>query len=121
MSRCDMKCQCGFLSKLTWGRLSGEIQWSSPQRNSIPPKTLSSEEPPYDITDEIYSSGVQLANKGTFSIASAFFDSSTWSGVAQQTIRNVFLPSGWLTFYSRVNNFDLEVDVKGIFECRDVI
>ena len=79
------------------------------------------EEPPYDITHEIYSSGVQLANKGTFSIASAFFDSATWSGVAQQTIRNVFLPSGWLTFYSRVNNFDLEVDVKGIFECRDVI
>jgi len=79
------------------------------------------EEPPYDITHELYSSGVQLANKGSFSIASAFYNANTWSGVAQQTIRNVFLPSGWLTFYSRVNNFDLVVDVKGIFECRDVI
>ena len=40
---------------------------------------------------------------------------------AERTLSNVFLPSGWLTWQTEELNFELEIDVKGIFECRDVI
>lgn len=78
------------------------------------------EEPPYDIRKDVRGSGVQLALKGFMDV----FQINSESGVsskATRTLSNVFLPSGWLTFNSTANDFDLEIDVKGIFECRDVI
>jgi hypothetical protein len=78
------------------------------------------EQPPYDIKDDVRGSGVQLAHKGfidVFQLASE----STAVTKAERSLRNVFLPSGWLTWYTTSNNFEMQVDVKGIFECRDVI
>jgi hypothetical protein len=78
------------------------------------------EEPPYDITDDERGSGVQLVHKGfldVFQLASE----STSSTKAERSLSNVFLPSGWLTWNTTSNDFELQVDVKGIFECRDVI
>jgi len=78
------------------------------------------EEPPYDISDDERGSGVQLVHKGfldVFQLASE----STESTKAERSLNNVFLPSGWLTWYTTSNDFELHVDVKGIFECREVI
>ena len=51
----------------------------------------------------------QLASEATASLKS------------ERTLTNVFLPSGWLTWNSTSNDFEMDIDVKGIFECRDVI
>jgi hypothetical protein len=78
------------------------------------------EEPPYNIGKDERGSGVQLALKGFMDV----FQINSESGVsskATRTLSNVFLPSGWLTFNSTSNNFDMEIEVKGIFECREVI
>lgn len=78
------------------------------------------EEPPYDIRKDVRGSGVQLALKGFMDV----YQITSQSGVsskASRTLSNVFLPSGWLTFNSEATNFDMEIEVKGIFECRDVI
>lgn len=76
------------------------------------------ENPPYNI--KVDNSGVQLVLKGFLTLEAA--NLSTYSGnkVSERKITNVFLPAGWLTFYSQTNNFDMDIDVKGIFECRDV-
>lgn len=78
------------------------------------------EEPPYDIKKDVRGSGVQLVHKGfldVFQLASE----DTVVTKAERTLSNVFLPSGWLTWNTTSNDFEMEVDVKGIFECRDVI
>ena len=78
------------------------------------------ETPPYDITSDVRGSGVQLAHKGfmdVFQLASE----ATASLKSERTLTNVFLPSGWLTWNSTSNDFEMDIDVKGIFECRDVI
>ena len=78
------------------------------------------EEPPYSIGKDERGSGVQLALKGFMDV----FQINSESGVsskATRTLSNVFLPSGWLTFNTTTANFDMEIEVKGIFECRDVI
>lgn len=78
------------------------------------------EEPPYDIKSDVRGSGVQLVHKGfmdVFQLASE----STAALKSERTLSNVFLPSGWLTWNSTANDFEMEIDVKGIFECRDVI
>ena len=78
------------------------------------------EEPPYDIRDDVRGSGVQLVNKGHLSV----YQITSESGVttkAERTLSSVFLPSGWLTFNTSAGNFELDICVKGIFECRDVI
>lgn len=78
------------------------------------------EEPPYDIKDDERGTGVQLVNKGQLTV----FQITSESGVstkAERTLSNVFLPSGWLTFNTSASNFELDINVKGIFECREVI
>lgn len=78
------------------------------------------ETPPYDIKDTAFGSGVQLVHKGfldVFQLASE----STVDTKANRTLSNVFLPSGWLTWNTQTTDFEMDVDVKGIFECRDVI
>ncbi|AXF52752.1 MAG: hypothetical protein [Circular genetic element sp.] len=83
-------------------------------------KEQSLETPPYDIKKDVRGSGVQLVHKGfldVFQLASE----TTSSSKAERSLRNVFLPSGWLTWNTISNDFEMEVDVKGIFECRDVI
>lgn len=78
------------------------------------------EEPPYDITDDERGSGVQLVNKGHLSVFQITSESTVVTK-AERTLSNVFLPSGWLTFNSTSTDFEMDVRVKGIFECRDVI
>jgi len=83
-------------------------------------KDQSLEEPPYDIRKDIRGSGVQLVHKGfmdVFQLASE----STASLKSERTLSNVFLPSGWLTWNTVSSFFEMEINVKGIFECRDVI
>lgn len=78
------------------------------------------ETPPYDIGDDERGSGVQLVNKGHLTV----YQITSQAGVAlkaERTLSNVFLPSGWVTFNSSASNFEIDVEVKGIFECRDVI
>ena len=75
------------------------------------------EEPPYDIGSDVYSSGVQLVHKGFVTIDANY---SSQDSSQERKITNVFLPSGWLTFFSKTNDFEMEIDVKGIFECREV-
>jgi hypothetical protein len=75
------------------------------------------EEPPYDIGTDVYSSGVQLAHKGFMTLESNYDE---YTGSNERRLTNVFLPSGWLTFNSKSDDFELEIEVKGIFECRDV-
>lgn len=78
------------------------------------------EAPPYDIDDDERGSGVQLINKGHLTV----YQITSQADVAlkaERTLSNVFLPSGWLTFNSSASNFEMDVNVKGIFECRDVI
>lgn len=78
------------------------------------------EEPPYDIRKDTRGSGVQLVQKGFMNI----FQLSSQAGSAskaERTLSNVFLPSGWLTFQADNLQLDMEIRVKGIFECRDVI
>lgn len=78
------------------------------------------ETPPYDIKSDVRGSGVQLVHKGfmdVFQLASE----ATAALKSERTLSNVFLPSGWLTWHTLSNNFEMEIDVKGIFECRDVI
>jgi hypothetical protein len=78
------------------------------------------EQPPYDIQSDVRGSGVQLVHKGfldVFQLASEAGGATK----AERTLSNVFLPSGWLTWNTTSNDFEMEVDVKGIFECRDVI
>ena len=75
------------------------------------------EAPPYDIGTDVYSSGVQLVHKGFMTLESNY---SGYTGSIERKLTNVFLPSGWLTFYSKATDFEMEIDVKGIFECREV-
>lgn len=75
------------------------------------------EEPPYDIGTEVYASGVQLCHKGFMTLESNY---DLYTGPNERKLTNVFLPSGWLTFNSRSDDFELEIEVKGIFECREV-
>ncbi len=78
------------------------------------------EEPPYDIKSDVRGSGVRLVHKGFMNVFQLSSEAAVASK-AERTLTNVFLPSGWLTWYSTSNYFELEIDVKGIFECRDVI
>lgn len=80
----------------------------------------SREDPPYDIRKDIRGSGVQLALKGFMDVFQITSESGL-SSKATRTLSNVFLPSGWLTFNTTSINFDMEIEVKGIFECREVI
>jgi hypothetical protein len=73
--------------------------------------------PPYDIGSELYDSGVQLSHKGFMTLESNY---SAFDGNNERKLTNVFLPSGWLTFNTFVTNFEMDIDVKGIFECREV-
>ncbi|AXH79249.1 MAG: hypothetical protein [Circular genetic element sp.] len=75
------------------------------------------EAPPYDIGTEVYDSGVQLCHKGFMTLESNY---DTYSGPNERKLTNVFLPSGWLTFNSKSDDFEMDIDVKGIFECREV-
>ena len=78
------------------------------------------ETPPYDIQSDVNGSGVQLVHKGfmdVFQLASEAGGATK----AERSLRNVFLPSGWLTWNTISNDFELQIDVKGIFECREVI
>jgi len=76
------------------------------------------EEPPYNI--DVANSGVQLALKGFITLEAANLTTYSGNKASERKLTNVFLPAGWLTFYSQTNNFDMDIDVKGIFECRDV-
>lgn len=78
------------------------------------------EEPPYDIKPDERGSGVQLVNKGHLSVFQITSESTVVTK-AERTLSNVFLPSGWLTFNSTSNDFEMDICVKGIFECREVI
>lgn len=75
------------------------------------------EAPPYDIGSGVYDSGVQLVHKGFMTLEGNY---SSFDGNLERKLSNVFLPAGWLTFNSQSTNFEMDIDVKGIFECREV-
>ena len=75
------------------------------------------EAPPYDIADA--GTSIQKVCARQFQIIPNY----TGSGTVQSktVLKNVFIPAGLflLSFASQPNVFDVLVDVKGIFECRE--